>query len=119
MMIQPVAPLSAEVPGHEPIVEYLEEQGSDPDEQVVSYVQGWYAMHIMAEGIRHTLEEGNDLTGANIRESLETMGPIDTGGVIGDGEVEFDAESHRGSIASGIYVVEDGEITELEAGVQP
>lgn len=119
MMIQPVAPLSAEVPGHEPIVEYLEEQGSDPDEQVVSYVQGWYAMHIMAEGIRHTLEEGNDLTGANIRQSLETMGPIDTGGVIGDGEVEFDAESHRGSIASGIYVVEDGEITELEAGVQP
>lgn len=36
MMIQPIAPLSAEKPGHEPIVEYLEEQGSDPSEEVVS-----------------------------------------------------------------------------------
>src|SRR5699024_6849776 len=35
MMIQPVAPLSAEKPGHEEIVEYLEENGGDT-EQVVS-----------------------------------------------------------------------------------
>lgn len=119
MMIQPIAPFSAEKPGHEPIVEYLEEQGSDPTEEVVSYVQGWYAMHVMAEGIRHTLEQDEDLTGANIRESLETMGPIDTGEVIGDGTVEFDADSHRGTVFSGIYVVEDGDLTEVEAGVQP
>ncbi|HIY86632.1 MAG TPA: ABC transporter substrate-binding protein [Candidatus Yaniella excrementavium] len=118
MMIQPVAPLSAEKPGHEEIVEYLEENGGDT-EQVVSYVQGWYAMHIMAEGIRHTLDQEEDLTGVNIRESLETMGPIDTGEVIGDGTVEFDPESHRGTVFSGIYTVEDGEIVEVEAGVEP
>ena len=119
MMIQPGAPLSADKPGHEPIVQYLEAQGSDPSEEVVSYVQGWYAMHVMAEGIRHTLEQEQDLTGANIRESLETMGPIDTGEVIGDGTVEFSPESHRGTVFSGIYVVEDGALTEVEAGVQP
>lgn len=119
MMIQPIAPLSADKPGHEPIVEYLEAQGSDPSEEVVSYVQGWYAMHVMAEGIRHTLEQEQDLTGANIRESLETMGPIDTGEVIGDGTVEFSSDSHRGTVFSGIYVVEDGALTEVEAGVQP
>src|SRR5699024_12459359 len=84
-----------------------------------SYVQGWYAMHIMAEGIRHTLDQEEDLTGVNIRESLETMGPIDTGEVIGDGTVEFDPESHRGTVFSGIYTVEDGEIVEVEAGVEP
>ncbi|MDN5704627.1 MAG: ABC transporter substrate-binding protein, partial [Yaniella sp.] len=118
MMIQPVAPLSAEKPGHAEIVDYLEESGGDPDE-VVSYVQGWYAMHIMAEGIRHTLDQDQDLTGANIRESLETLGPIDTGEVIGDGTVEFSPDSHRGTVFSGIYVVEDGEIVEVEAGVEP
>src|SRR5699024_5849888 len=119
MMIQPIAPMAAEAPGHETIAEYVEEQGGNPDEKVVSVVQGWYAMHIMAEGIRHTLDEGNDLTGPNIRESLETMGPIETGGVIGDGEVEFSTDTHRGVTASGIYVVEDGEMVELESGVQP
>lgn len=119
MMIQPIAPLAAEKPGHEQIVDYVEANGENPDEKVVSYVQGWYAMHIMAEGIRHTLDEGNDLTGANIRESLETMGPIETGEVIGEGPVEFSTESHRGSSSSGIYTVENGEMTEVEAGVQP
>ena len=119
MMIQPIAPLSAEKPGHEPIVEYLEANGGNADEEVVSYVQGWYAMHVMAEGIRHTLDEGKDLTGPNIRESLETMGPIDTGEVIGDGTVEFSPESHRGTVYSNIYTVEDGTLVEVESGVQP
>lgn len=118
MMIQPVAPLSAEKSGHDPIVEYIEDAGGDT-EQVVSYVQGWYAMHIMSEGIRHTLDQEQDLTGPNIRESLETMGPIDTGEVIGDGTVEFSPESHRGTVFSGIYEVEDGEMVEVEAGVEP
>ena len=119
MMIQPIAPLSAEKPGHEPIVEYLEANGGNADEEVVSYVQGWYAMHVMAEGIRHTLDEGKDLTGPNIRESLETMGPVDTGEVIGDGTVEFSPESHRGTVYSNIYTVEDGTLVEVESGVQP
>ena len=119
IMVQPIAPLSTERPGHEDIVAYLEEQGADPADVTVSYVQGWYAMHIMAEGIRHTLTEGEDLTGAAIRESLETMGPIDTGGVIGDGMVEFAAESHRGSTATGLYEVKDGQLVVLEEAVNP
>lgn len=119
MMVQPIAPLSADRPGHEPIVEHLEENGGNPEDKGVSYVQGWYAMHIMSEGIRHTLDQGNDLTGSNIRESLETMGPIETGEVIGDGAVEFGTDSHRGSSSAGIYTVEDGGLQEVEAGAQP
>ena len=119
IMVQPIAPLSTERPGHEDIVAYLEEQGTDPADVTVSYVQGWYAMHIMAEGIRHTLTEGEDLTGAAIRESLETMGPIDTGGVIGDGTVEFAPESHRGSTTTGLYEVQDGQLVVLEEAVNP
>lgn len=119
VMVQPIAPVSTERPGHEDLVAYVEEQGGDPADVQVSYVQGWYAMHVMAEGIRHTLEAGEDLTGAAIRESLETMGPIDTGGVIGDGAVEFSADSHRGSTTSGFYEVKDGELTVLEEAVAP
>ncbi|HLR45484.1 MAG TPA: ABC transporter substrate-binding protein, partial [Brevibacterium sp.] len=91
VMVQPIAPVTTERPGHEDLIAYAEEQGMDSSDIQVSFVQGWYAMHIMAEGIRHTLEAGEDLTGPAIRESLETMGPIDTGGVIGDGTVEFSA----------------------------
>lgn len=119
VMIQPIAPLNAGKPGHEQITSYLEEKGEDPESKITSYVQGWYTMHVMAEGIRHTISEGNDLTGANIRESLETMGGIDTGEVIGDGTVEFSADSHRGSTSSNLYEVKDGKMEEIESGVTP
>jgi branched-chain amino acid transport system substrate-binding protein len=119
VMVQPIAPVSTERPGHEELLAYLEEQGTDPADVTVSFVQGWYAMHVMAEGIRHTLAAGEDLTGAAIRESLETMGPIDTGGVIGDGTVEFSADSHRGSTTSGLYEVKDGQLVVLEEAVNP
>ena len=47
------------------------------------------------------------------------MGPIDTGGVIGEGEVEFSADSHRGTTGSGIYIAEGGVMKPLETGVTP
>lgn len=119
VMVQPIAPVTTERPGHEDLLAYTEEQGMESSDIQVSYVQGWYAMHIMAEGIRHTLEAGEDLTGPAIRESLETMGPIDTGGVIGEGTVEFSAETHRGSTTTGLYEVQDGELVVLEEAVAP
>jgi len=119
VMVQPIAPVTTERPGHEDLIAYAEEQGMDSSDIQVSFVQGWYAMHIMAEGIRHTLEAGEDLTGPAIRESLETMGAIDTGGVIGEGTVEFSADSHRGSTTTGLYEVQDGELVVLEEAVAP
>ncbi|MGH3363936.1 MAG: hypothetical protein ACRDOW_04340, partial [Nocardioidaceae bacterium] len=64
-------------------------------------------------------ENGDELTGAAIKEALETMGPIDTGGVVGAGEVEFSADSHRGSTGTGIYIAEGGQMKPLETGVTP
>src|SRR5690625_1946940 len=119
VMVQPIAPVTTERPGHEDLIAYAEEQGMDSSDIQVSFVQGWYAMRIMAEGIRHTLEAGEDLTGPAIRESLETMGAIDTGGVIGEGTVEFSADSHRGSTTTGLYEVQDGELVVLEEAVAP
>ena len=99
--------------------EWLKADGSSLDEAGLHFTQGWYTMHIMAEGIRTALEEGDDLSGEAIREALETMGPVDTGGVVGTGEVEFSEDSHRGSTGTGIYIAEGGEMKPLETGVTP
>lgn len=119
ILVQPFAPITADQPGHEPIEEFLQEKGSSLEKEGLHYAQGWYTMHVMAEGIRHALENGDELSGPAIKEALETMGPIDTGGVIGTGEVEFSEESHRGSTGSGIYVAEGGEMKPLDTGVTP
>lgn len=120
MLIQPFAPLVAEKEGHEVINTYLEEEGIDPATIGTSWVQGWYVMHVMAEGIREAIANGDgELDGPAIREALETMGEIDTGGVVGDGTVEFSAESHRGSTGTGVYMAEGGQMVEVEAGATP
>jgi branched-chain amino acid transport system substrate-binding protein len=119
ILVQPFAPITADQEGHQPIQDFLESKGSSLEDEGLHYAQGWYTMHVMAEGIRAALESGDDLSGAAIKEALETMGPIDTGGVIGTGEVEFSADSHRGATGSGIYVAEGGAMKPLETGVTP
>ncbi len=119
VLVQPFAPITADQPGHQQIQDYLEGEGSSLEEEGLHYAQGWYTMHVMAEGIRAALEDGDELTGPAIKEALETMGAIDTGGVVGTGEVEFSADSHRGSTGSGIYRAEGGEMSPVETGVTP
>ena len=118
MGVQPFAPIAAEKPGHEEMVKYLEDKGEDPATKGTSWVQGWMVMHVMAEGMAKAAE-GGEVDGPAIKEALETMGGIDTGGVIGDGTVEFSAESHRGSTSAGIYTMQGGEMVEVEAGATP
>ncbi|WP_068260886.1 ABC transporter substrate-binding protein [Janibacter limosus] len=119
MLVQPFAPMSADKDGHKVIKDYIKDKGIDEKEVGTSWVQGWYAMDVMAGGIEKTLKDGDDLTGANIRKALETMGGQDTGGVVGDGTVEFTAESHRGSSATGIYEAKAGKMVEVKAGATP
>jgi len=119
ILVQPFAPITADQPGHEDIQSFLEGEGSSLEEKGLHYAQGWYTMHVMAEGIRAALENGEELSGPAIKDALETMGPIDTGGVVGTGEVEFSADSHRGSTGSGIYQAEGGEMKPVETGVTP
>lgn len=119
VLVQPFAPITADQPGHQQIQDYLKGEGSSLEEKGLHYAQGWYTMHMMAEGIRAALENGDELSGPAIKEALETMGAIDTGGVVGTGEVEFSADSHRGSTGSGIYRAEGGEMAPIETGVTP
>jgi branched-chain amino acid transport system substrate-binding protein len=118
VMIQPIAPGSAAAAGNADIETFLKDKGSSLEEKGLHYAQGWYTMHVMVEGIRAAAEDG-DLSGESIKEALETMGAVDTGGVVGTGEVEFSAESHRGQTGSGVYVVEGGAMKQIESGVTP
>lgn len=117
VMVTPVAPPTAEKPGHEELRTYLEAKGGDLDSEGVHYVQGWYTMAVMAAGIERVLEDGDDLTGASIRKALESMPAVDTGGAMG--EPKFSTDSHRGERQSGVYEVEGGKILELEADRDP
>lgn len=119
VLVQPFAPITADLAGHADIQKFLKGEGSSLAEKGLHYTQGWYTMHIMAEGIAKAIKNGDDLTGKSIKEALETSGAIDTGGVVGTGEVEFSKASHRGSTGSGIYVAEGGEMKPLETGATP
>ncbi len=116
-MVQPWAPPTVEAPGFEEVEEYLESQGSSVDEKGLHYSQGWYTMHVMAEGIRKLIADGEEVTGANLRTALEELGPISTGGVSAD--VEFSAESHKGMSSSGVYEVTDGKMVQVAESVEP
>lgn len=118
IMVQPFAPPSASRPGHEAVASYLESQGSSLDEAGLHYVQGWYTMHVMAQGISQVIQNGDEVTGPNIKAALEGL-EVDTGGVVGTGAVGFSADSHRGSAGTGVYEVRDGTLAELVANATP
>ncbi|MGH3876025.1 MAG: ABC transporter substrate-binding protein [Actinophytocola sp.] len=117
LMVQPFAPPSAAKPGHQEIRQYCESKDIDLDAKGLHFVQGWYTMEVMVKGIEKVLNDGDELTGPNLRAALETMPAVDTGEVTGP--IKFSAESHRGSTASGIYQVTGGKLTEVSAEVVP
>ncbi len=119
VLIQPFAPATANQPGNKEVEQFLKSEGSSLEKEGLHYTQGWYTMAVMAEGIRAALKDGGDLSGTSIKDALETMGAVDTGGVVGTGEVKFSKESHGGSTGTGIYVAKDGKMEPLEEGVTP
>jgi branched-chain amino acid transport system substrate-binding protein len=110
----PFSPPSADAEGLEPLADF---QGSTLEDRDIFYVQGWYTMHVMAEGIARAVESGEEVTGASIRTALEEMDPVDTGGV--SEPIEFSPESHRGMSGSNLYRMEGGELTLVETGLTP
>jgi len=117
LMVQPFAPPAIAKPGHQPIRDYCQSKGIDLDAKGLHFVQGWYTMHAMVKGIEKTLADGKELTGPNIKAGLESMSPVDTGGVIGP--IKFSTDSHRGATSSSIYRVSGGKFSEVAAAVVP
>lgn len=117
MMVQPFVPPSVATPGHDEPAEFLESQGDSLADKGLHYVQGWYTMHVMAEGIRHVIDSGEEVTGPNLKTALEEMDAVDTGGV--STPVDFSAESHRGMAGTGVYQVRDGKLAEVSRDAKP
>lgn len=117
VMVSPIAPPAANKPGNAEPEAYLKAKGSSLEEKGLHYLQGWYTMHAMAEGIEAAIKAGGDVDGAAIRKGLESMGAIDTGGVMGT--IEYSADSHRGSTSSGVYQVTDGVMKAVQEDVKP
>jgi branched-chain amino acid transport system substrate-binding protein len=107
----PFTPPSVPVAGHNDPAEWLSAHGSDLATEGLHYVQGWWTMALMAEGIRRVDEAGNEMTGENIRAALETIQNFDTQGVTAP--ISFSSTSHRGNNALRLFQVENGQWTQL------
>jgi len=102
----PFTPTTVDVAGQEEPRVYLEERGQTLEEATLHFTQGWAAMDVMAEAIRITLDNDMELTGPNIKASLESMENYETGEILAP--VTFTPEDHRSTRALSIYRVEDG-----------
>jgi branched-chain amino acid transport system substrate-binding protein len=107
--VLPFAPASAQAEGLTEPSDYLSSKGGSLDDQGVHYVQGWYTMAVMAEGIKAAAEDG-EVTGDTVKSALEELPAFDTGGI--SAPIDFSAESHAGMPGSKIYEVKDGKWTE-------
>jgi len=108
--IFPFAPVSDDAPGLEPAAEAIggEEQLADTN---VHYVQGYYTMDAMVEGIRSALESDAELTGETLQSALEEMSPVDTGEV--SSPLDWTSDRHAGLESARLYRFEGGEWTRL------
>ncbi|MDP8957682.1 MAG: ABC transporter substrate-binding protein [Actinomycetota bacterium] len=108
--VQPWTPPSVEASGFADPAGFLEEQGRNVEEEGLHFVQGWYTMAVMAEGIATAVEAGEEVTGPAIKAALEEMPAFETGV---SSPIEFSAESHAGMEGSPIFQVEGGEWVQL------
>jgi branched-chain amino acid transport system substrate-binding protein len=95
------------VEGLAPIREYAEAEDKNLDELGVHYVQGWTTMAVMSEAISRVIQDGEEVTGPNVRAALEEMEGYETGGITSP--LTFTPEDHAGNKALVLYQVQDGE----------
>jgi len=114
--VTPWSPTTAEAEGLSQPRDFLEGQGGSLEEKGVFYVQGWYTMAAMAEGIAAAAEQG-DVTGEAIKQALEEAPAFETGDV--SPPIDFSAESHAGMPGAKSYTVEDAKWGNLTDVITP
>ncbi len=107
----PFTPPTMDVPGMKDAREFLKGKGTTLEEKGVHYIQAWWTMATMVEGIRKTLASGKELKGENIKASLESLKNFDTGGVTVP--ITFTPTDHRGSKGMRLFKVEGGKWVQL------
>lgn len=121
MVVQPIAPPRTRLPGHAEMRAYAEAKGFDLDAQGVQFVRGWYTLLVFAKGLEKLVSERQEISGRNLRYAMETMAPINTGGVVGGGihPVKFSRTNHLGSRAAAIYRIRGKRLVEIASNVRP
>lgn len=112
--VMPFAPTNVAAKGLAQPRKFLSLRGRALDQEGLHYVQGWYTMALMAEGIELAADKG-EVTGESIKQALEEIDAFDTGGV--SAPIDFTSGSHAGMKESKLYVVENeqwSELTELQ-----
>jgi branched-chain amino acid transport system substrate-binding protein len=99
------------VTGLDDAAAYLKEHGSSLEQKGLLYGQGWIMMRIMLEGVRRAVADGKELTGENIKASIESLHDYDTGGVTPP--ITFGPDDHRGMRGMRLYKVEGGKWTPM------
>ena len=102
----PWAPLTNDVPGVRDIRGYLESRGEDYSEKTNAYTQGWWTVGLFVEGIRRVLDAGQELTGENIKNAIESIDGLDTGGA--SPPLTYTPTDHRGSKGLRLFRAENG-----------
>lgn len=101
----PFDPVGAE--GAQTALEYAAAHNIDYGGVDSVFVQGWWAMAILVEGVERVVEAGSEVTGENIKVALEGMDGFETGGVTPP--ISFSPTDHRGSKSLRLFQVVDGE----------
>ncbi|WP_078429037.1 ABC transporter substrate-binding protein [Alkalihalobacterium alkalinitrilicum] len=85
-----------DLPGMEPIIEYLESKGRTVEDINQKFVQGWATASIMAEAVKIAIAETDgDVTGPDIRAAIESIDNFDLGGL--GANVSFAPDNHAGT----------------------
>ncbi len=90
---------------------YLKSKGSSLEEEGLHYVQGWWTIATMVEGIKQTLDAKKELNGENLKASLEALSNFSTGDVTAP--IGFTATDHRGNDKAKIHAVKNGTWTPI------
>lgn len=67
--------------GKSPMLERIRKMR--PEYQATGYMQGFLAAMLLTEAAKRTLDNGNELTGKNMKTALSSIRNFDTGGIIG------------------------------------
>jgi branched-chain amino acid transport system substrate-binding protein len=114
--VMPFSPPVAGTAGLDEINNFLKAKNTDAAAKGLHYVQGWYTMATMAEGIANAVKDNADPTGEQIKAGLEKVTDFKTG--ISD-PITFTAEYHAGMHAAPLYQVEGGAFKKIHDPIEP
>ena len=97
--------------GLEEINNFLKAKNTDAAAKGQGYVQGWYTMAVMSEGIKNAVAAGGTLDGAAIKAGLEQIKDFKTG--VSD-PITFSSTYHAGLLSAPLYQVEGGQWKKIE-----